>query len=92
MNLLLGGGSLKLKTDEFPNGEPSGLRVNDFFGFTVTDPIPEPEPEPNNVSGLIFLKTPYYFTLNFKVSRIRVWNGNEWKLAGENIWNGNYWE
>lgn len=90
MNLLFGGGSLKLKTDEFVNGEPTGLRVVDFFGFTVTNPLPEPEII-NNVSGLIFLKTPYYFQLTFKTSRIRVWNGSEWKIAEENVWNGSAW-
>jgi hypothetical protein len=72
MNLLFGGGSLKLKTDEFQNGEPSGLRVSDFFGFVVTNPIPTPEPPPNNVSGLLFSKNPYYFKLNFNIGRLNV--------------------
>jgi hypothetical protein len=72
MNLLFGGGSLKLKTDEFPNGEPSGLRVSDFFGFVVTNPIPTTEPPPNNVSGLLFSKNPYYFKSNFNIRRLNV--------------------
>lgn len=76
MSLLLGGGSVKLKTDTFENGQPTGLRVADFFGFIVTNPIPEPEPLPNNVSGLILNPQYFKFNLNFDVSDITIPNIN----------------
>jgi hypothetical protein len=72
MGLRFGGGALQLSTEEFENGEPSGLRVKGFLGFEVLDPIPPIEPEPNNVSGLIFSKERFFFNQDFGIEDIEV--------------------
>jgi hypothetical protein len=58
MSLLMGGGSLALRTDTFANGEPTGLRVRDFLSTPVLEPIPPLPPEPNNVQSINFFGTP----------------------------------
>jgi hypothetical protein len=60
MTLLTGGGSLKLRTEEIENGQPSDLLVLDRLSFTVLEPIPEPEPEPNIIQNIQFLGVPAY--------------------------------
>jgi hypothetical protein len=58
--LLAGGGSLKLKTNEFENQQPDSLQVSQQLALVVLDPIPLPPPEPviNNVERINFRNTP----------------------------------
>jgi hypothetical protein len=58
MTILLGGGSLALKTDTFDNGEPTGLLVRDFLSTPVLEPVPPLPPEPNNVQSINFFGKP----------------------------------
>jgi hypothetical protein len=56
MNLLVGGGSITLKTDTFENEQPEDLLVADELSTPVLEPIPPPPPQPvdNNVQSINF--------------------------------------
>jgi hypothetical protein len=60
MNLLVGSGAIRLKTDEFDNQEPDGLQVSDELSMIVLEPIPQPPPEivQNNVQSINFFNVP----------------------------------
>jgi hypothetical protein len=58
MSLLVGGGSVRLRTEVFENQEPTNLRFSEKTSLIVLDPIPPTPFTNNNVQSINFFNTP----------------------------------